>query len=215
MAFGLLEAAALCGTGCSRDALPDYCPVVEIGELVVSEIRGPQAGADAYGDFIEVYNAGPQLVNLQGMTLRLVAANGDELEFFVRDPLELAAGAYAAVGPGFQDQRPGWLDYSLGWDISGGDPETEVYPRDLLRYDSAFVEIEACGRVIDRAFYAFEGLPTGGTLACGNASTPPSADANDLSGEGCWCIDAGEPGPEDEGPGIGLPGTPGGANRCL
>lgn len=205
--------ASTLAIACAREPLPDVCPVVEVGELVVSELRGDQSGSDAYGHYVEVYNASGRAIDLQGAVLRLVAANGDVTELFVRESVEVAPGGYAAIGPGFYDELPVWLDYAIGWDIGGGDPEQDVYPRDLLRYDSGFVELEACERVIDTVFHAAP-LPSEGSLACGNGASPPRADDNDASDEGCWCIDAGAPEPGQPGPGVGLPGTPGGVNRC-
>lgn len=199
--------------GCVREPLPELCPNVEVGELVISELRGPQAEQDSFGDYIEIYNAAGKTVDLQGLTVRLRSAGGDELELFVREPFELDAGGYAVIGPGLPDDRPDWIDYGIGWDISGGNADSGDYPKDLLRYTSAFVELEACEVLIDEAFYPTNALATLGTLACGNAETPPSADANDDVQAGCWCTDAGDAGGQPLF-GVGLPGSPGGANRC-
>jgi hypothetical protein len=199
--------------GCVREPLPEFCPSVDVGELVISELRGPQAGQDSFGDYIEVYNAAGKTLDLQGLTVRLRSAGGDELELFVRDSFELDAEGYAVIGFGLTDDRPNWIDYGLGWDISGGNVDTGDYPRDFVRYTSAFVELEACAVLIDEVFYANDTLAQLGTLACGNADTPPSADANDDSQSGCWCIDAGDAGGQPLF-GVGLPGSPGGPNRC-
>jgi hypothetical protein len=179
--------------GCVREQLPEICPSVDVGELVISELRGPQDGQDSFGDYIEVYNAAGKTVDLQGLTVRLRAAGGDELKFFVRESFELEANGYAVIGPGLPDEHESWIDYAIGWDISGGNVDEGEHPQDFLRDESAFVEL--------------------GTLACGNAMNPPSADANDDSQAGCWCSDV-----EDAGGqplfGVGLPGSPGGPNRC-
>jgi hypothetical protein len=199
--------------GCIREPLPEFCPNVEVGELVISELRGPQDGQDSFGDYLEVYNAAGKTVDLQGMTVRLRSAGGDELEFFVRESIEVDAGSYAIIGPGLPDDRPDWIDYGVGWDISGGNVDNGDYPQDVMRYVSAFVELEACEEIIDEMFYAVDTIPKLGTLACGNAETPPSAEANDDSEAGCWCNDIAE---ADGQPlfGLGLPGSPGGPNRC-
>jgi hypothetical protein len=197
--------------GCVREALPEFCPNVEVGELVISELRGAQDGDDSFGHYVEVFNDAGKRVDLQGLRVRLRSAGGDELEFFVRESIELEDQGYAVIGPGLPDDRPNWITYGIGWDISGGTFEENVYPQDLLRYDSAFVELEACDRLIDETFYA--ALPVLGTLACGNVETPPRADDNDDGEAGCWCVDAQD---IDGQPlfGIGLPGSPGGPNRC-
>ncbi len=190
-------------TACVREQLPNICPNIDAGELVISELRGPQDGDDSFGDYLEVYNAAGKTVDLQGLTVRLRSAGGDEIEFFVRESVEMTAGSYAVLGPKLEDERPNWMDYAIGWDG----------PTALLDYGSAFVELEACGEPIDEMFYADGTLPVLGTLACGNAEDPPSADNNDDSQAGCWCSDAGE---ADGQPlfGVGLPGSPGGPNRC-
>lgn len=210
---GLVIASCLIGSlGCVREQLPDICPSVDEGELVISELRGPQDGDDSFGHWVEVYNAAGKTVDLQGMTLRLRSSGGDELEFFVRESVEVPAGGHAVIGPGSPDDHPNWMDYAIGWDISGGDPEMDEYPLDFMRFTAAFVELEACDELIDEVF--FESLTPMGTLACGNADAPPTADANDETTAGCWCVDSGDAGGQPLF-GVGLPGSPGGANRCL
>jgi hypothetical protein len=169
--------------GCIRESLPEICPSVEVGELVISELRGPQDGADSFGQYLEVYNASGKMVDLKGLILRLRSAGGDERSLLLRESYELDAQGYVAI----------------------------YGPADLLGDTSAFVELEACDELIDEVFYA--ALPMLGTLACGNAEIPPSADANDDSESGCWCVDEQEIGDQPLF-GLGLPGSPGGPNRC-
>jgi hypothetical protein len=199
--------------GCIREPLPDICPSVEVGELVISELRGPQEGDDSFGHYIEVYNAAGKTIDLQGLVVFVIQSDGETVAFLVRDAIELAPEAYAVLGPGLPDDRPNWIDYGVGWDISGGNPDEGEYPTDLLRYRGGFVALTACDEPIDGVFYETDSLPTLGTLACGNAENPPSADANDDSLSGCWCTDAQEIGSQPLF-GIGLPGSPGGPNRC-
>ncbi len=191
----------------------EICPRIEPGDLVFSELRAGQADQDSFGHFIEVYNASGRTLDLQGVWIRQVALDGDEQAFPIRDPLELPAGGYAVIGTGLDD-LPTWIDYGVGWDISGGDPAEGVLPRELIKssYPTGFFELESCDVLIDEVFYAANSLPELGTLACGNAEAPPSAEQNDDSSEGCWCVDA-EPSDVPLA-GIGLPGTPGRANRC-
>ncbi|MCA9682202.1 MAG: lamin tail domain-containing protein [Myxococcales bacterium] len=212
------------GAGCARDPLPEYCPVVEPGELVISELRFDQEGSDSFGHYIELYNAAGSAVDLRGLVLRLRSSSGDELELFVRDELDIGPGEYLVIGPGDPEAPDPWIDYAVGWDISGGDPAEDRYPDDLLRFSAAFIEIEACGRIIDQTYYDLAaltgdpGIKPEGTLACGNADSPPSADANDdipgKDNDSCWCIDAMEADPDQPLFGVGLPGSPGRPNRC-
>lgn len=208
--LGLLIGSAI---GCGREALLELCPDVDKGELVISELRGDQDGQDSFGHYIEIYNDSGRELDLEGLRVRLRSSGGEELELFVRESLELGVGAYAVIGPGPGDNTDSWIDYAVGWDISGGDPAEEQYPSDFMRYRSAFVELEGCGALIDQAFFATDALTKTGTMACGNAQSPPRASDNDDIEGGCWCVDdqdaAGQP-----LFGVGLPGSPGGANRC-
>lgn len=180
----LLAWFAVAVGGCTTEPLPDVCPNVEVGELVISELRGDQADpADSFGEYVELYNASGKTVDLLGTRLHVRSIGGDERELLVRESLELAAGGYAV--------------FLLG-------------PTDFL-FAGGYVEFEACGELIDQTFYDEGTLPNAGTLACGNASNPPDADANDERDSPCWCVDA-EPDPTLFG--IGLPGSPGSANRC-
>ena len=53
-----LFGAAVVALAClPRDGVPAVCPQVAQGDLVVSELRGPQEGADSFGQWIEVFNA--------------------------------------------------------------------------------------------------------------------------------------------------------------
>jgi hypothetical protein len=204
---------AVCLVGCQRAPIPEICPRIGAGDLVISELRGNQAGQDSFGHYIELYNTAGRTLDLQGVWIRQVALDGAETAFFIREPLEVADQDYAVIGPGL-DVLPQWVDYGVGWDISGGNPDTGSFPRALLRYPAGFIDVESCGELIDRVFYPANSLPEAGTLACGNAEAPPDAAANDHADEGCWCVDDQPSDPNFPLPGLGLPGTPGRANRC-
>lgn len=200
--------------GCPRAPASEICPRIEPGDLVVSELRAGQSGQDSIGHYIEVYNAGDRTVDLQGVWIFQTAVDGDEQAILIREPLEVAAGGYVVIGPGVGDELPTWIDYGVGWDISGGDPESGEPPRELIEsdYPTGFFSLVSCDALIDEVFYGPGTLPDVGTLACGNLDAPPSAEQNDDTATGCWCVDA-EPS-DTPLPGVGLPGTPGRANRC-
>lgn len=220
----LLLGVALMPSACSREALPEICPVIEEGELVISELRA--ADGDTFGHYIELYNAAGKTVDLQGLHIIQRESGGDVIDIFVRESLEVAAGDYVVIGPGGDEQGESinaWIDYALRWDISGGTPDPDEdesfrYPDNFLRSSSAFIELEACGELIDEVFYGPTTLgslplPEDGSLACGNADNPPRAEDNDNAATGCWCVD--EAGIEDQPfAGVGLPGSPGSPNRC-
>lgn len=182
--------------GCAREALPEICPIVEPGELVISELRGRSDDVD----WIELYNAGSNTLDLYGLRVELVL--GDALRFtLIRDELELPPGEVAVIG--FTKQAGAaseYLDYqiedlSVLFDAEGG--------------SAGFVRLEGCDNdLLDEI--RIVALPEGSTLACGNADSPPDASANDETSTGCWCIDAAAGGPA----GLVGYGTPGELNRC-
>lgn len=203
---------------CERAPASEICPRIEPGDLVFSELRGRQSGNDVVDPYIELHNASGRKLDLQGVRIRQIARDGKQHELVIRDSVEVADGGYAVIGPGLDQPKP-WVDYAVAWDIPGGDPSPDeggdpVWPIDVIRFGSGFFELESCDQLIDAVYLDVGALPSMGTLACGNGQTPPDAKANDQAPGGCWCVDA-EPGESDfQYPGIGLPGTPGSANRC-
>lgn len=199
--------------GCERAPGSEICPRIEAGDLVFSELRGAQAGQDSFGHYLELYNASDQSIDLQGVWIHQTSVSGAEQSILIRESVTVPIGGYAVIGPGL-DQLPTWMDYGVGWDISGGDAATAEYPRDLIKsaYPIGFFSLYACDELIDEVYYGQGTIPTTGSLACGNVEAPPSAGQNDDTSSGCWCVD--DQSPEVPLPGIGLPGTPGRANRC-
>lgn len=207
---------ALSLAACVREPLPQICPNIEVGTLVIAELRGPQSGSDSFGEWIEIHNTSATTVDLEGVRIRIRQAGGDVIEFPIRESVEIPGGGEVAIGPGLPNEPASWLAYAIGWDISGGDATADPpsFPRDLLRESSGFIELEGCDEDLLDVIY-FADLPTLGTLACGNAELPPDADANDdTTTPGCWCVDAGDADPSQPLFGVGQPGTPGRPNRC-
>src|SRR2546422_10093592 len=86
-------------TGCVRDPAPAECPDVGVGELVLTELRGPQSGTDTLGTWVELYNAGARAVDLRGTKLRFRKQDGSsETDVIVRRSLASAPGAYVVLG---------------------------------------------------------------------------------------------------------------------
>lgn len=193
---------AIAGTlaGCVRAPLDSDCAALAEGDLVVSELRGKQAEASSYRQWVEVYNASDEAVQLSGLRLVFTRNDGDSVALFVRADLELPAGAYATLGGGSPDEFP-YIDYDYTVDLhSVSDPSQ---PSDLD--GSALLTLETCGTVIDSVHYT---LPELGTLALDGAAAPDAA-ANDDTKSG-WCNDLREgDGPQTE---IGVRGTPQEAN---
>jgi hypothetical protein len=154
--------------GCARDPAPAECPDVAVGDLVVTEIRGPQSGADTLGVWVELYSV--NAVDLQGVKVRFRKKDGStETDVIVRRSLPVGAGQYVTLGLfADDDTRPSYIDYGMA-----GDYHDSFLP-------AAAIDVEACGVRIDRATY--DSLPKLGTYSLGGA---PSADSNDLPAS--WC----------------------------
>lgn len=190
---GLLCAA------CAREPLPQVCPELPVGGLVVSELRGPQTGADTGGQWIELLNTTDAAVDLGGLTIDITRLDGGgRQQIVVRDPgVEVGARAFVVLGGFTQADRPSSVDYGYASDLA-----QDLYP-------GGIIDVRACGQVLDSVVY--RDLPRRGTWAYG-AAEPLSAEANDP--EDRWCIDAAAGPSEDGGGGDGEAlGTPREQNR--
>ncbi len=193
---------------CARPAEPMICPALQPGDLVITELRGPQSGgADTYGQWFELFNATEEPVDLRGLQVRLLRRNGSgEVVIIVRAPaLEVDPGAYVVFGHHGPGDAPDFVDYSFFGDFY---TDGDLGPRPRSLYDTGIIQVSACGEQIDRVIYPE--LPALGSWAFDGARPPSASDNEDAS---LWCNDT-EPAPAD-GPQteIGLPGTPGQENR--
>ena len=184
--------------GCPREPEDVPCPDVAEGDLVITELRGPQDGNDSFGQWIELFNASEAEVDLFGLRIDIVPLDGRDpiIALVRREGVVVAPGEYAVVGRHNDTNLPEYVDY--GWAITSSSPSL---------FDNAFVEISACDVLIDRMLY--RGLPSVGTLAL-DPSSPPSAKRND--DETAYCVDAADA-PPGAATGFGQPGTPREDNR--
>ena len=160
---------------CDRAPRDVPCPPAQVGELVITEVRGEQLDeSDVGGQWIEVANVSSQSIPLAGLLLRLRRQDGSgEIELLVRDgALAVPAGGRVVLGRFPSGDLPAHADYGYADDYEG-----ELYGSGLL-------ELESCGTLIDRA--SWTELPGTGTLELDGA-TQPDADANDTAAS--WCID--------------------------
>lgn len=194
----LVAAAGLVATvACTRPPEAFICPDVDEGELVVSELRGPQDESDTWGQWLELYNASDSVLDLYGLRVTMAPLDGAEPDVILvrTEPVELQVGGYAVLGRFDDRRRPDHVDYGFELDIEG----------DILT--AAKIEVEACGVVTDELVY--RQLPGLGSLALDGAASPTAAANDD---EASWCNDADEPTVEEAQTEIGVPGTPGEAN---
>jgi hypothetical protein len=193
-------AVYLASNGCARDPLDGQCPNLSPGDLVITELRGDQSGADTYGQWIELYNDSSASIHLYGAEVQVVRLDGGaEGHILVRAPdVVVAAGDYVVLGQFATGAEPDHVDYGYELDFTS----------DL--YDSGAVDVVACGIRIDRAIY--HDLPLHGTLGLDGTIAPPDADAND--DEASWCVDDNDDQPDPSE--FGIKGTPGQGNiACL
>lgn len=226
---GWVVAVAWLVSGCVRDAEPLVCDGMLEGDLVVTEIRGPQSGADSRGQWIELFNTSGRPIDIEGVVIdyKELDGGGTRGPILVRRSVIVDPGDYVVLGhhgPAPTDIPP-FVDYSFFADWfsdDGGVPIVDVNGTVVdtlggeaktanLYANGGILNVEACGAVVDRFVY-MQPLPDVGTLAL-DGSLEPSAEFNE---EPAWCNDQVEP--PSEGPQlyIGVPGTPGGPNpSCM
>ncbi|HLL25062.1 MAG TPA: lamin tail domain-containing protein [Kofleriaceae bacterium] len=173
-AVSLLAIAGL--AACARDPEEAVCPDVAVGELIVTEVHGPQTPTDAAnGEWIELYNASGNTIDLEGVRVRFRRKDGSsETRILVRDSVTVAAGGYVVLGLFLNDStRPAHVDYGFAGDFTGS------------WLAGAAIDVESCGTRIDRATY--DVLPKLGSFSLTGAM-PPNADMNDDLR--FWCTNA-------------------------
>ncbi len=164
---------ALTASGCAREPQDRVCPELAVGDLVITEVRGPQTGDDTLKPYVELYNASGHGVDLLGTKVRFRKKDGSgEIDVLVRRTLVAEAGSYTVLGLEDDADRSAYVDYGFVNDFTGG------------WLSAAAVDVESCGARVDLATY--DSLPRNGTYSLG--VTPPSADTNDLPIS--WCTDA-------------------------
>lgn len=175
-------------SGCPHDPAAEICPPVAAGELVITELRGEQTGGDTWGQWVELHSPGGA-VSLEGAVLDLRSLDGaTSMRLLVREPIEIPGGGYLVLGQTDGDH----VDLALGADFADDMPNAGV------------ATLRACGETIDEV--RWDSMPTMGSRSLGE--TPPTAAGND--DDAAWCTDDA---PSDDTTMLGLPGTPGAANR--
>lgn len=174
MRFGSVVLMLCAGlTACVRDPEQEICPDIGLGDLVITEIGGPQTGNETLRPFIELYNASGQTIDLNGLRVRFRRLTGDEVgRFLVRREVPAAPGSYTVLGLDFDEDHEAYVDYGFNLDFHASWP------------GSAAVDVYACDTQIDQIRY--DSLPKTGTYSLG--ANPPTEEANDLPA--MWCTDS-------------------------
>ena len=188
----LFVSAMVVAAACGREPLEWACPEVDYGDLVLTEIRGPQTGSDDE-DWFEIHNATDRDIELYGTQFFIRRLNGDNPRTIVvrETGIFIGPGEYAVLGQVFPGEEPAYIKYGYANDFPVG------------LYDTAAIDILACGEQIDQVTY--RGLTRAGSLAFDGARDP---DADLTSDESLWCNDV------ELQVGSGLVGTPGERNRA-
>ena len=181
----LLGVVACAGSsGCVREPAERLCPEVEVGALVVSELRiaARRGGGEESATWIELFNASGAEVDLLGIGVRARRLDGGaEQRLLVRRELVVADGGWVVLSQTDDEARPDYADYGFG--------AVAAAPF----YATAELAVESCERVVDRMTYGK--LAVDASYALG--AWPPSASGNDEAA--AWCADgSGAPGPPGE-----------------
>lgn len=188
-----LVACAALAAGCARDPDAELCPPVGAGDLVVTELRGPQ-DPDSWGQWVELYNATGSDLDLEGTVIDLVSIDGGTRNrILIRASVSVAPGDYVVIGDFGDVTTPEHFDYDIG-DVT---TDFTTFPA------TGGITVRACDADVDAVI--FPTLPTSGTWSLDGA---PSASGND--DESAWCNDTM---PSTDPSKTGLPGTPGAANH--
>ncbi|MBA3819428.1 MAG: lamin tail domain-containing protein [Deltaproteobacteria bacterium] len=159
--------------GCTRDPVEQLCPDLGPGDLVVTEVRGPQTPGDGLGEWVELYNASGATVDLRGIRIRFRRKDGSsEVPILVRRSVTVDAGGYAVLGIFDPAMLPDFADYSFATDF------TESW------LAAAAIDVETCGERIDVATY--DALPKQGSFSFTGAMAPDPDKNDDLA---LWCTD--------------------------
>jgi len=157
----------------TRDSEDKLCPPLKSGDLIVTEVRGPQMPVDAVnGEWVELYNASSGTIDLEGVRVRFRRKDGSsEIPIIVRTSVPVAAGEYTVLGLFLNDNtRPSHVNYGFAGDF------TESW------LAAAAIDVESCGTRVDRATY--DVLPKMGSFSFTGAMQPDANMNDDLR---FWC----------------------------
>ena len=159
--------------GCGREAVEteEQCDTVSEGEVAISEIHANPDGSDGNDEYIELFNASAEVVELDGLVLVSSRSDGTgAVEHRLRDA-QISPGSYYALGNAPPLELPSHLDYGYGSALGN------------LRNSDATISLRCGGRTIDRVSYAR--TRDGQALELDGRSSPDSESNDDADR---WCF---------------------------
>jgi hypothetical protein len=196
IAAGATSLAVGCGPGgtastsCKAMLLP--------GDLVITEVfadfkgTATGTGADTGKEWIEIYNARSEPIDLDGLTITHSRADGSKANAHVVGPAMIVPGQFFTLGNAAQELVPAYIDYGYGDELG-----------DLFNSGGGKLALGCGGREIDSMVY--DGVTEGHALELTSARVPEYL-LND--GPDNWCSANAS---EFEAANFG---TPGSANDC-
>jgi uncharacterized protein len=138
----------------------DDCPALSpgdllMGELVIDEVMtDPEAVADQYGQWFEIYNASSYTVNLEGLVVRV-----DSDSYHLTTAFELASGGYAVIATDDDTAVNGGVNVDVEWpagptyqlSISDGELsiENDSFVLDGISWENGFPETTGASMSLD------------------------------------------------------------------
>lgn len=99
---------------CATVPGPADCSSIANGALIITEIMANPAGEDDGQEYVEVYNATPKDISLNGVTFTKANASGGSSKFWTFGEVSIAAGQYFVFGNyGPEIALPAHLDYAF------------------------------------------------------------------------------------------------------
>ena len=168
------------------------------GKLVITEVFADYqaasggTGADEGKEWIELYNASGQAIELAGLQVTHSRPDGSKEQSHVLEDVTLAPGQFFTMGNSAQDLLPPYIDYGYGDDLG-----------DLFNTDGGKLRLRCGDTEIDTALY--QDVRAGHSRQL-TASQPPDFTINDAAQS--WCEAAATQFEPDNH------GTPGQDNDC-
>lgn len=163
---------------------------IDTGDLVVTELMYDPAAVDGdFGEYIELYNASADTLELTGLSVE----DGDGDGTTVTEALSVSAGGYVLLGA------------SANTSANGGFEPDHVWATDSVKLgnDGDTVTVKFADTVIDEVIWLEETTPGAEGAAIGLNPAKLDAASNDEMGN--WCAQTSSYGEGDLG-------TPGAAN---